>query len=278
MSELWLLAQLIHPGPSLATTAAALGLALVFQVRLDGRLVLIGVTVLLTQLSISALNEWADRWRDALANRRRPVAMGRIRPGAALGLAILFGVASLATANAFGWRSLLLVAAGLAAGWSYDLFLKPTAFSVVPFAIGFPLLALWVAVAAGRPLHSPLILFVGGVPLAVAIHLADAIPDRKIDATAGLRTPAVVLPYPVAEILAAVLLFVGIAVAYIGLWRSGHLGLPMLSPLSLGIIYLSLSIGRSFRFPELARRLAKWSLIADAALVGVVLALIAAYA
>jgi 4-hydroxybenzoate polyprenyltransferase len=237
-----------------------------------------GITVLMTQISISALNDWADRDRDAQAQRRRPVALGRISSPAALVVAIVFAIASLAAAMAFGGWPVLLVATGLAAGWSYDLVLKPTPFSVLPFAIGFPLLALWVAVAADRPLRAPLVLLLGGVPLAVAIHLADAIPDRGIDARAGLRTPAVALPYPMAEILAGSLLFAGIGVAYIGLWRSGHLGLPMLSPLSLGIVYLLLSLGRSFRYPELARRLAKWSLIADAVLVGVVLALIAAYA
>ena len=232
----------------------------------------------MTQLSISALNDWADRESDALGERRRPVALGRVSSRAALIVAVIFAIASLAAAVAFGWSSVLLVAAGLAAGWSYDLFLKPTPFSVVPFAIGFPLLAVWVSVAADRPLRAPLVLFLGGVPLAVAIHLADAIPDREIDARAGVRTPAVVLPYPVAEIVAGVLLFAGIGVAYIGLWQAGHLGLPMLSPLSLGIIYLLLSLRRSSPFPGLASRLAKWSLIADATLVGVVLALIAAYA
>jgi 4-hydroxybenzoate polyprenyltransferase len=238
---------------------------------------LIGLTILLTQLSISVLNDWADRKRDALAGRRRPVALGRISPPAAFGLAIVLAVASLAAAYALGWRSFLLVILGLAAGWSYDLFLKPTPFSIVPFAIGFPVLALWAAVAVDRPLRDAPVLFLGGVPLAIAIHLADAIPDREADAMAGLRTPAVVLPYPIAEIGAASLFLVAVGVVYVALWQTGRLDWPMLSPLALVLLYLSLSLGRSYRLPQLARQTAKWSLICGAALLGLLLALIAAY-
>src|SRR5436309_6916326 len=64
--ELRLLWELMHPWPSLATTLAAVLFALALGIRLsDPRLGAITVTVLMTQLSISTLNDWADRERDA---------------------------------------------------------------------------------------------------------------------------------------------------------------------------------------------------------------------
>jgi 4-hydroxybenzoate polyprenyltransferase len=155
----------------------------------DARFSLIFVTVLMTQLSISALNDWADRARDAMAHRFRPVAMGRIAAPLALGLAIVFALGALPGTLAYGMAG-ILVALGLAAGWAYDLWLKPTPLSFLPFAIAFPLLPTWVGLVAGRPLPSLVWLFIAGVPLATTIHLADSLPDLELDRAAGLRTLA----------------------------------------------------------------------------------------
>ncbi|MFB9629328.1 SCO3242 family prenyltransferase [Nonomuraea helvata] len=75
-----------------------------------------------------ALNDWADREADAVERPERPIPSGRVRPGAALGLAAALTGAGLATAAAAGGRRALTVA-GLLAGavWAYDLGLKRTA-------------------------------------------------------------------------------------------------------------------------------------------------------
>jgi len=154
---------------------------------------LIAGTVLMSQLSISSLNDWADRQSDAAAGRWRPVAMGRIPPNAALGLAVLFAVFSLLGALALGTTATVVVFLGLVTGWAYDLWLKPTPLSFIPFAIAFPLLVIWVGIVGGRSLPALLLFFLVGAPLATAIHLADALPDRASDAATRLRTLAVTL-------------------------------------------------------------------------------------
>ncbi|GAA4509272.1 SCO3242 family prenyltransferase [Nonomuraea ferruginea] len=75
-----------------------------------------------------ALNDWADREADAVERPERPIPSGRVRPGAALGLATALTGAGLATAALAGGRRGLTVA-GLLAGavWAYDLRLKRTA-------------------------------------------------------------------------------------------------------------------------------------------------------
>jgi 4-hydroxybenzoate polyprenyltransferase len=159
----------------------------------DPRLAGITITVLMSQLSISSLNDWADRRSDAAAGRWRPVAMGRIPPFVALGLAILFAVGTLPGAFAFGVAAGFVFFLGLAAGWAYDLSLKWTPLSFLPFAIAFPLLPIWTGLVAGRRLPDLLMFFVIGAPIAVAIHMADSMADLESDAASGMRNLAVAL-------------------------------------------------------------------------------------
>lgn len=153
----------------------------------------IGAIILLTQISISALNDWADRVADIAARRWRPIAMGMITPRLAVSIAVLAAVGAILATLPFGLAATVTLIVGIAAGWAYDLWLKPTRFSFVPFAIAFPLLVAWVAMMAGRPVIQFAYLLAGGAVLAVGIHLADSLPDLELDRVAGLRSLAVLL-------------------------------------------------------------------------------------
>ncbi|MEU7859341.1 SCO3242 family prenyltransferase [Nonomuraea sp. NPDC049141] len=111
-------AALSVPGDSMAGAAAA------------GRRPAPGLALasVLMYWSGMALNDWADREADAVERPERPIPSGRVRPGAALGLAAALTGAGLATATLAGGRRALTVA-GLLAGavWAYDLGLKRTA-------------------------------------------------------------------------------------------------------------------------------------------------------
>jgi 4-hydroxybenzoate polyprenyltransferase len=154
---------------------------------------LVAVTVLMTQFSISALNDWADRHRDAAVGRAKPLVIGHLRPGIALSLAIVFALCVLPGSLAFGLAAGLVVLIGFAAGLAYDLWLSATPLSFLPFAIAFPLLPAWVGLIAGRPLRSFAWLLVAGALLAIAIHLGDSLPDIESDSAAGSRNLAVTL-------------------------------------------------------------------------------------
>jgi len=209
--EDWLVAvQLFHPIPSLVTAVMTLAFGLLFGMSpLSPRFWLMGVAMLLSQFSISAANDWTDWMHDVVAARTRPVPLGMIEPRAALAIAIACGLAAIAFALLLGPLAGAVAIVGIGAGWTYDLVARTTPFSALPFAVAFPLLPLWVGVIAGRFPRSVPALLVAGIPLAVAIHLADAVPDLESDAARGVRTLAVSLGRGRARVAAAAALLLG---------------------------------------------------------------------
>ncbi len=181
----------------------------------------------MTQLSIGALNDWADRHSDTLAQRTKPLVRGQASPRLALGLAIVFALGALPGALMFGATAALVLTIGLAAGWAYDLVLKPTPLSVVPFAVAFPMLPSWVAVIAGFHLSQLSSLMVAGAFLAAAIHLGDSLPDLQMDVRSGIHSLGVVLGRSGSLQAMILCTLVGGAVALTALWSR---------PLMLGLI------------------------------------------
>jgi 4-hydroxybenzoate polyprenyltransferase len=268
--------ELLHPIPSLLTTLAAMGFAWIFGIGLrDLRFWWIALIMLLVQFSISALNEWADADLDLRAHRPRPIPLGLVSRGAALNIAVVCAVGAflVCVLARFGPFALLLVGLGTASGWAYDLWLKATPLSFLPFAIAFPLMPFWIGTLAGRPLTSLMILFLGGSPLAAAIHLADAIPDRGADREAGLKTLAVVLGKPGAELVTAALLAIGTLVAIVVAIRRAEMSLSSLSLVTVATATATAVVmGLRFRATPPAV-LGKWMVIAAAAVAAVPLVL-----
>lgn len=234
----WLIAvRLFHPIPSLVTALTAMGIAILFRVPPASiRFWALGLAMLLAQFSISALNDWADRSRDRSAHPDRPLPLGIVSPRMAVVIAVACGGAGVLLALWLGIPPALLLVACLAAGWAYDLIAKTTPLSVVPFAIAFPLLPAWVGAVAGEFPRAWWALILGGVPIAAAIHLADAIPDIRSDTAAGVRTLATTLGPTRASRVAAILLLVGGAVLALD---SGPARVPVvLITVAGGLVYL----------------------------------------
>ena len=140
------------------------------------------------QLAIGTTNELVDLPLDAVAKPAKPLPSGAVsirgaRMVAAIGLLMmtLFGVP-------FGAVPFALLALGTGIGVAYDLWLKRTVWSWLPYLLALPLLPIWVFAALGRPEPWLLLLYPLGALATIGVHLAQALPDVASDRQAGLRT------------------------------------------------------------------------------------------
>jgi 4-hydroxybenzoate polyprenyltransferase len=176
-----------HPEPTVAVTAFALILAGV--ARNDaGTVFTVGLAVLFGQLVIGWSNDRLDVGRDAAAGRAdKPLATGDLSPGLVDGALAVAAAGALVCSFALGWR------AGAASVWvvgwgvAYNLGLKATVASWVPYALAFGALPAVATLALYTPRWPPLWVIGAGALLGVAANLTNALPDLVDDAHTGVR-------------------------------------------------------------------------------------------
>jgi 4-hydroxybenzoate polyprenyltransferase len=155
------------------------------------RIALLAVSMLLLQFGIGAANDWADAAADATARPSKPIPAGLIRRPAAARIAWGAAAAGLALAALAGLPTLAVAGAGLATGLVYDLRLKRTRWSWLPYAVGIPLLPVfaWVGATGSLPVSFAVL-----VPIAMAagaaLAVANAVADVEGDLAAGIETVA----------------------------------------------------------------------------------------
>ncbi len=179
------LARACHPLPTVVVTLFALALtAAAGGAAYD--VVMVTVAVLAGQLSIGWANDALDAEGDAAAQRTdKPVAAGEL-PRRVVARAAL--VAAAVTVPASLLLGLVPAAAhltGVAAGLAYDVRLKVTWASFIPYLVFFGLLPLVSATAAG--VQPSLLLCAVGAVVGLAAHLANTVPDAEQDAAEGVR-------------------------------------------------------------------------------------------
>ncbi|MBA2695495.1 MAG: UbiA family prenyltransferase [Ornithinimicrobium sp.] len=198
------LAQTCHPGPTVAVTALTALLALgsrpgsTASVPADptgvlwsgpSLVLLVSAAVLAGQLSIGWSNDLVDARRDREAHRQdKPLARGQL-PVRAVRVAIVGAlVASVLLSAALGWRAALVhLVLVVGSGWAYNLGLKPTVWSWVPYAVAFGSLPAVVWLAGPQPVWPPVWMTVVGALLGVGAHLLNVLPDLVEDERAGVR-------------------------------------------------------------------------------------------
>ncbi len=175
-----------HPGPALAVTLlAALLVVRAAPAPLTG--VLVVAAVLTGQLSIGWSNDLADAARDRAVGRRdKPLATGAVAEGTARAACAVAVLATVALSLACGLLAGVVHLVCVAAGWAYNLRLKSTAWSWLPYAVAFGLLPVFVDLAAGSP-TTPAWVVAAGALLGVGAHLVNVLPDLADDAATGVH-------------------------------------------------------------------------------------------
>ncbi len=176
-----------HPGPAVAVTLIAIVLAA--GVGLDGwRLALLGVAFAANQASVGLSNDWIDAERDIAVGRTdKPVALGWVSAGTVRSAAIATAVVAVAATAPLGWRATVAHTAFIASAWSYNAWLKRTAFSVLPYIVSFGLLPAVVTLSLPEPSWAAAWAMGLGALLGVAAHFANVLPDLDDDRATGVR-------------------------------------------------------------------------------------------
>jgi 4-hydroxybenzoate polyprenyltransferase len=176
-----------HPEPTAAVTALITALAAASGRSALGCL-LVALAVCTGQLSVGWCNDRADFARDTAAGRRdKPLVVGVVAPrtvavaaGCALALCVPLSLACGAAAGAAHLT-------GVAAAWGYDLGVKRTAASWLPYALAFGLLPAFVTLGLRGHPWPPAWSMGAGALLGVGAHFTNVLPDIDADLASGVR-------------------------------------------------------------------------------------------
>lgn len=176
-----------HPGPGVAVTVVLTAYGV--SAGLDpARVVLVTAGVLAGQLSIGWSNDLADAARDRSVGRPdKPLATGELSTATARLACALAVVATVVLSLSWGLVAGLLHLGCVAAGWAYNLGLKATVVSWLPYAVafgGYPVVVTLAVPGAGPP---PWNVVAAGALLGVGAHLVNVLPDLADDEATGIR-------------------------------------------------------------------------------------------
>jgi 4-hydroxybenzoate polyprenyltransferase len=181
------LVRAAHAPPTIAVTAFATSLAATSGRDLAGT-VLVAAAVLTGQLSIGWCNDLVDRDRDRAAGRTdKPIASGAVSATAVQLACGLAATACIPLSLTSGWRAGLCHLIGVAGGWAYNLGLKRTLLSWLPYAMSFALLGAFLSYGLpGHPAPHGWVLAAGAL-LGVGAHFLNVVPDVEADRLAGVN-------------------------------------------------------------------------------------------
>ena len=205
-----------HPVPSAAVTAFSVAVSAALG-RTAGGVVLVGLAVLAGQLSIGWSNDLLDRGRDLVAHRPdKPLADGRVGARTVTAACTLAVLACIPLSLAGGLVAGAVHLVAVAGGWAYNLGLKRTWASPLPYAASFALLTAFLTLGLpGAPWPQPWALAAGAL-LGVGAHFLNVVPDVADDLQAGVRGLPQRLGARVAAVTGAVLLAVACALVVLG--------------------------------------------------------------
>lgn len=213
--------RVVHPGPTLLNAAAAFTLAHIAGAA-SHRALLAAVTMLGAHAFIGTLNDLLDRRVDS-ARHEKPIASGRISVRTSAAIAALAALIGFTAAVALGPLSLLIATLGILLGVAYNLGVKRSAISWLPFALGVALIPPFAWAAAEAPLPAAIkVLSIAAITGGAALAMQNGLADRVIDTAVGLRGAVVRLGDRRAWVAAALLHLCTLIVVFSTL--SGSLG------------------------------------------------------
>lgn len=178
-------ASATHLGPTVAVTAFTAVLAL--AAGAGARTLLVAAAVAAGQLSIGWSNDHLDAGVDREAGRSdKAVVRGTVSERGLLLAAVTAAALSVPLSLALGPGAGAAAIATTACGWAYNLGLKRTLLSPLPYLVAFALTPpVLTALAAGHRPEAPVV--VAGGLLGLCAHFTNGVKDLEADAVTGVR-------------------------------------------------------------------------------------------
>jgi 4-hydroxybenzoate polyprenyltransferase len=187
---------------------------------LGSRTGLLAAAVLCGQLSVGWANDAVDAPLDRRVGRPdKPIATGEVSRRTVATCAGIALVADIPLSLALGWRAGVAHLVAVGSAWLYDLGLKRTVASALPYAVSFGLVPVIVAAALPGSPRPQWTLVAAGVCCGVGAHFANTVGDTDDDAATGVRG----LPQRVGPLRSTVI--AGVLVAIAGGFILGAVGL-----------------------------------------------------
>lgn len=179
-----------HPGPSLLVTVVLVAIAGLAEQRVPDatRILQLIAAMLPVQLCIGVINDVVDLPADAVAKPYKPLVRGVISRSSAGWVGVVLGAIGLASAATINPATLGFDALALGAGLAYDLGLRRTPLSWVPWWAGMTVLPLEGYASVGSIPSRLLLLIPLSAPIAIGLHFANALPDIDGDRRAGRKS------------------------------------------------------------------------------------------
>lgn len=149
--------------------------------------VAVALSIFLVSASVGSMNDFLDVDLDRRTKPEKPIARGDLTPRTAFAISVVSAVAGVVLSAVLGLPAVVVALLVLASGLAYDVWLKGTLWSWVPYGIGIPALPVWGFLAAGKFTPVLLLSFPLGVLISLALYLANTIPDLESDTAYGIK-------------------------------------------------------------------------------------------
>ncbi|RFA21866.1 UbiA family prenyltransferase [Subtercola boreus] len=227
-----------HPGPTVAVTA--LSVILGFATGLSAPWVLaVGVAILAGQLAIGWSNDWIDARRDSEIGRSdKPIAAGEISAAAVRNAFIVVALLTIPLSFVLGVSAAIAHLVLVVSGVAYNLGIKKTAYSWLPYMLSFGLLPQVVTLAGQPPAEAAWWVIATGSLLGLAAHFANVLPDLDADRQTGIRG----LPHRLGRIPSGIAAFVALLLASLAILIGAGPSLLTITGMVLGVLVAALGV------------------------------------
>lgn len=145
------------------------------------------LAVLSGQLSVGWSNDYLDRERDARSNRiDKPIVAQQITASLVGSCAVVALIICIPLSMFSGWRAGVVHLVAVSMAWIYNIKLKSTIVSALPYLVAFGLLPAFVTLGLGDHPWPQLWAMVAASLLGLGAHFVNVLPDFEADLTTGV--------------------------------------------------------------------------------------------